>query len=125
MEMMQAWYCGDPELMQRVLHDDMAERGIYNDPVTGRSSVRQWGKAQVVEGTRRGDGILPQEQWNIEATILDATETIATVKVRSAYLVDICQLVKIDEQWKIINVLWTARRTPPWLRTTNEIRNEL
>ncbi len=115
MGMLRAWYGGDPDLMQRVLHDDLAERGIFMDPATGRASVRQSGKDQIIDGARRGEGVIPEEQWDIEATILDATEKTATVKVRSAYLVDICQVVKIDEQWKIINVLWTARRTPPWL----------
>lgn len=109
--MVQAWYGKNPDLMQRILHEDFAGQGVLADSATGHRSIQPVGKQQMIDKTRRGEGFDDDEQWNIEATILDATEKTATVKVRSACHIDICQVVKIDEQWKILNVLRTARQT--------------
>lgn len=113
-EMLEAWYSGDAEKMARVLHDDLAKRGAITDATTSRTVVRFALKADMVEGARRRLGVIDRSEWDISATILDVDQNIATVKVVSKYLVDICQLVKLDGEWKIVNVLWRPRGTPPW-----------
>ena len=52
---------------------------------------------------------MPADQWAIEAETVDLSEFLATVKVTSVHLVDVCQLGKVDGEWQIINVLWTLR----------------
>jgi hypothetical protein len=44
-------------------------------------------------------------------TVLDASGGIATAKAVSADYIDYAHLVKIDGQWKIVNVLDEARFT--------------
>lgn len=113
-EMVRAWYDGDPDLMQDVLHDDLAKRGVLSDPESGHTVIGNATKTQMVEAAREGIGKIPKKSWAIDVTVLDASEKMATVRVKSAYLVDICQVVNTEKGWKIINVLWTAWRTPPW-----------
>jgi hypothetical protein len=115
-EMLEAWYGGDGEKMARVLHDDLAKRGVLTDPKSGATAIRYANKAQMVDGARSGVGKIPRDEWAIEATILDQGEKMATVKVVSAYLIDVCQVAKVEDQWLIVNVLWTTRGTPPWFK---------
>jgi len=44
-----------------------------------------------------------------EVTILDQTETMATVKIVSEEFVDYLHLSKCGETWSIMNVLWDYR----------------
>jgi hypothetical protein len=113
-EMLEAWYGGDGEKMARVLHDDLAKRGVLTDPKSGTTAIHFANKKQMVEGARSGIGRIPKEEWAIRATILDQDEKMATVKVVSAYLIDVCQVASVGERWQIVNVLWTSRGTPPW-----------
>ncbi|MDH4156202.1 MAG: nuclear transport factor 2 family protein [candidate division Zixibacteria bacterium] len=112
--MLRAWYGGNPVEMESVLHDDLAKRGVVEHPRTKKSVISHSGKKEMVEATRSGIGKIPEGEWAIETTILDYSETMATVRVRSAYLIDICQVAKIGDEWKIVNVLWKPWRTPPW-----------
>ena len=114
--MLRAFYGGEPDLMEHVLHDSLARRGVLTDPNSGKVALRHAGKSQMVEAARSGLGKIPADEWNIETTVLDISETMATVRVESAYLLDICQLAKIGGRWKIVHVLWTAWRTPPWFQ---------
>jgi hypothetical protein len=114
--MIEAWYGGDAEKMAGVLDDNLAKRGVITDPKTGVSSFLFADKKKMVEGARRGGGGVPQAEWDIQVQILDQAERMATVKVVSAYLIDVCQLAKLGDRWQIVNVLWTTRGAPPWMK---------
>jgi hypothetical protein len=113
-EMLEAWYGGDGDKMAAVLHDDLAKRGVLTDSSTGEAVIRFAGKRDMVEGARRGLGRIPTEEWAIHAEILDRHENMATVRVSSAYLIDVCQVAKVAGRWVVVNVLWTTWRAPPW-----------
>ncbi len=114
--MLEAWYGGDGQKMASVLHRDLAKRGIIRDPDTGQTRFAHTGKEAMVEASSKGIGKIPRPDWAIQTTILHQYENLATVEVKSAYLIDICQVAKIDGEWKIVNVLWTPWRTPPWFK---------
>ena len=59
--MVEAWYGGDAEKMESVLHPDLAKRGVLTDE-KGSPVIRFADKAQMVEGARRGVGRIPREQ---------------------------------------------------------------
>jgi len=113
-DMLEAWYGGDAEKMAGALHHDLAKRGVIVDPESGVTTLRFANKDQMVEGARSGRGRIPRDTWNIHVTILDASRNMATVKVLSEYLLDICQVARIDGRWQIVNVLWEPTKTPPW-----------
>lgn len=115
--MLEAWYGGNEQQMDEVLHKDLAKRGVVRDSNSGQISVSFATKADMVQGARDAVGKIPRERWNIEVTVLDATDSMATARVKSEYLLDICQLAKINGRWQIINVLWETIKTPPWLKT--------
>jgi hypothetical protein len=113
-DMVEAWYAGDPEKMAAALHDDLAKRGVIQDPATGATSLRYADKSAMVEGARKGGGRVPPERWDIRARVLDRDERLATVRVDSVYLTDVCQVALVGDRWVVVNVLWTNRGTPPW-----------
>lgn len=113
-EMVEGWYGGDPDKLLTVLHDDLAKRGILVDPETGRTTMRYLDKKTFVERAASKEGVIPEADWQIEAELLDMSANTASVKVVSQYLIDICQVARIDGNWRIVNVMWYVRRTPPW-----------
>jgi hypothetical protein len=52
---------------------------------------------------------LPKDQWDISVETVERSGPIATVRVTSAHLIDVCQLGLVDGDWKVINVIWTLR----------------
>ena len=61
----------------------------------------------MVEATGNGKGRLSEPEKGIkEITILDQTESIASVKLVSNEFIDYLHLVKIDQDWVIVNALW-------------------
>lgn len=92
----------------------LAKRGVIFNSLSNEIIISHSGKKKMVEATDKGTGRIPEDEWAIETTILDYSENMATVKVNSAYLIDVCQAVKIGDECKIINVLWKPWRTPPW-----------
>jgi hypothetical protein len=64
---------------------------------------------KLVEVTNSGQVTTPAEERNIEVESFDAYKKTATVKIDSADFVDFAHIVKINGEWKVINVLWANR----------------
>ena len=61
----------------------------------------------MVDATGKGRGCIENpEMGRKEVTILDATETMGSVKIVSEKFVDYLHLAKEAGQWVIVNVLW-------------------
>ena len=114
--MLEGWYGADPAKLERVLHPDLAKRGVLVDEA-GKAKVVHMDKESFVAAARAKLGLLPEKEWQIEAEILERAANTASVKVTSQYLVDICQVAKIDGKWKVVNVIWYVRKTPPWSKS--------
>ena len=52
------------------------------------------------------DGMFDPETSPREVTILDHTDMIANVKLTAAWGIDYIHLVKTDDGWMIMNVVW-------------------
>ncbi len=113
-QMLEGWYNGDPQKMDRVLHEILAKRGVVPNRNSGKIEIRSVGKTEMVEAAEKGTGKLPREKWSIDADILGIYGNIAVVRIRSEYLMDVCQLVNFGGEWKIVNVIWEIRSIPPW-----------
>ncbi len=64
-------------------------------------------KDWMVEATENGKGRIDEPQkGRKEIIILDQTTTMANVKIISNKFIDYLHLVKFNNTWRIINVLW-------------------
>jgi hypothetical protein len=105
------WYQGDSSRMERALHPDLVKRTIEldrkkNEWVLGKTSTAP----MMVRWTGQGGGTgVPPAERKYEITILDVFRHVAMVKAVSPLYVDYCQLLRFDESWKIVNVLWEIR----------------
>ena len=99
-------FSGDAERMAKAVHPELTKMLLANNRVTGKPFLHKMGASDLIEGTRAGLGIVPEDQRNIEVEIYDVSHGIAAVKVTSSRYIDHLQLGKVNGEWKIINVLW-------------------
>jgi hypothetical protein len=105
LDYVEGWYAGDGTRMDRALSPHLAKRRVVsNDEIWDVSKV--W----MVEATGNGKGRIPEPEKGIkEITILDQTDTIASVKLISNEFVDYLHLAKTNGEWMIVNALWDYR----------------
>jgi hypothetical protein len=102
-------YEGNPDRIAGAIHPAMIKRALMPHEVTNRSIIRITSASQLIENIRglKEEGFkTPETDRRFDLTILDIYEDIATVKVFAHYWLDYLHLIKIDNEWKIINVLW-------------------
>ena len=98
------WFNGNAQQMEQAIHPDLdkvipiqSNSGIYL-----KYSSYSW----LIEGSRAKRGILDEDKRKLKVNILNINDDVANVKINSAKFNDYLQMIKIDGQWKIINVLW-------------------
>ena len=96
----EGWFEGDVARMDRALHPDLVKRqaGMRLGITT---------KAHMVELTAAGEGAA--DAGEIEITIEDVCEDIASVTVRGGPYHEYLHLVRTPDGWKIANALWRLR----------------
>lgn len=98
----------NPSQMERALHPRMVKRTFWKDKATGKDYVRE---------TTTESMVLLAESYNLngdkfpsspkkEVLFLDVSERTASVKLIADEWIDYMHIVKINGNWKIINVLW-------------------
>ena len=103
----EGWFEGDAARMDRALHPGLAKRSLGQaDPDS--TELRSLTKERMVELTAAGGGKdrSPDGGLRIEVEVVDLHRNIAGVVVRSAVYREYLHLVRTDEGWKIVNVLW-------------------
>lgn len=109
----EGWYTGDAERMEQALHPALAKRMVQADPETGQPVLDRQDFETLVTNTREGYGTqTPESERQKEVAVLDVFKEAASVKIVAAQWVDYLHLVKWEEEWKIINVLWELKRDP-------------
>ena len=106
-------YSGDAERMARGVHPDLTKVRVVTHPKTGGVFLDNTSASLLVEGTRAQLMMLDEDARNIEVEIYDSRYGISTVKVVSAMYIDHLQLAKIDDEWRIVNVLWAVNPEAP------------
>ena len=103
LDYIEGWYEGDAERMQRALHPELAKRMVSGDP----SNLNHMTAEQLVAVTQAGYGTrTPEAERRSDVSILDIYENVACVRVDAKDWIDYLHVVKFDNQWVIINVLW-------------------
>jgi hypothetical protein len=96
----EGWFDADPERMDRALHPELVKRQA--GPTLGIVT-----KERMVELTR--DGVGKPDAGEIEISIEDVGEDIASVTVLGGPYHEYVHLVRTPEGWKIANALWRLR----------------
>jgi hypothetical protein len=106
----EGWYEGNASRMENALHPELAKRALIVDLATGHSRLDSMSAMTLVQYTRAGGGTkVPKEKQQKDITILERFNNAAMVKVVAYEWVDYLEEVKINGEWKIINVLWEIK----------------
>ena len=100
----EGWYKSDTVRIERSLHDDLVKRIPMKDSADLGIKLRMVPKSVMVELTGKGGGEDPDADYEI---FVDDIETdIATGRVLSPEYLDYLHLVKTNEGWQIVNILF-------------------
>jgi hypothetical protein len=103
----EAWLTGDADRMADCLHPELTKRAIDDDAMRGPAPIGAMTHSDMVEATRAGRGLnLPRDY---QITIEDAFRNIASARVDSSRYVDFLHIVRLDDRWRIVSVLWEPR----------------
>jgi Putative lumazine-binding len=92
--------------MERALHPQLAKRSLERD-ASGAESVRTLTAQEMIGMTANGKGQKEDvDDRRIEVEVHDVSESVASATVRCALYVDLLQLLKTREGWRIVNVAW-------------------
>jgi len=107
LDYIEGWYEGDSARMARALHPKLAKRAYLENPKTGEFVLQELDAPTLVGYVEKGGakGVEPKDR-EIRVQIFDVYGNIATAKVTSRHFVDYMHLVRVGDEWKIINVLW-------------------
>jgi hypothetical protein len=110
----EGWYEGNVDRMNKALHPELLKRTPRAFPPTGGQIVSSLSKTNMLEYTKAGFGKkFPKDKLKLSVTVLDVYKHVATAKSVSPEFIDFLHLVKVNGEWKILNVLWESTKPPP------------
>jgi Putative lumazine-binding len=103
----------DPKLMESTLHPRVVKRSVFKNKLSKRDYVSQYSAENLV---------ILAETYNVkgdkfptnpkkEVKFLDVSPLTASVKLIADEWIDYMHIVKVNGEWKIINVLWQYNKT--------------
>jgi len=105
----EGWFDGDAARMERALHPELAKRcrGIEGDDPDALETLSA---TEMIDATADGEGRredAPDRQ--IEMKIEYLSGDIASVTCLCHTHVDLLQLIRMPEGWRIVNAVWELR----------------
>jgi Putative lumazine-binding len=105
----EGWYDGDAARMERALHPELAKRcrGIEGDDPDALETLSA---TEMIDATADGEGQredAPDRQIEIKIEYLSGD--IASVTCLCHRYVDLLQLIRMPEGWRIVNAVWELR----------------
>ena len=102
----ESWLDGDAVRMASCLHPRLAKRRADDHGARTSGLVEAPFEEMTTEAVAGGPKDLGRE---LEITILDVVDGIATAKVVSEPFVDLLHLARFGDRWLIVNALWERR----------------
>lgn len=92
--------------MRRVLHPNLAKRRIADGTVT--DELWETTASEMVDDTSGG----PKDGYDrsLEVEVMDVSENIATVRVRSDPFIEYLHLGRFGDRWLIVNAFYRRNR---------------
>jgi len=106
MDYMEGALSSDAERVGRGVHVELTRVTVATNTDDGAQYLRKSGYTQLIELVRAGRNQIPTERRNIEVRVFDIGHDLAVAVVTSVAYYDYLQLAKIEDEWKIVNVLW-------------------
>lgn len=113
LDYLEGYFSGDASRMDRALHPELTKVRPQALKQTGKIMLDKVGAELLVEATRTKMGMLDEAERKIQYRLLDHEGNIAMAEAISSMFYDYVQLVKMNGEWKIINVLWAMNPEAP------------
>lgn len=109
----EGWATADAERMARALHPQALKRRVVADVLSGEPRVQEMDAAELLRATRAGEG-RPADPGplNLRVAILDRHGDMTVARVVSPLYVHYLQLVRWDDRWVVLGVLWGTIAAP-------------
>ena len=104
------FYESDGARIERGVHPSLQKVTVEKTP-WGTDLLKGMDRASLVEFAGLGGVTLPVAERKLRVTSFARSGNIATVEIDSARFRDYAHVAKINDQWRVINVLW-AMHTP-------------
>jgi len=110
MNYIDAFYKSEPFRIEKSVYKDVVRRGYYWKGIdSSYSDLRAMTYPQMIQFSKDWN----KNQWlPTDAVktvdVLDVMDKTATVKIKVFWGVEYLQLAKMDDEWKIINILWQS-----------------
>lgn len=112
LDYIEGWYTSDAERVERAVHPGLVKRIVMRGP-DGAAALREMSASELIEGARDdpddGGANEAGESRRADVAILDIYENIASLRIDADEWVDYLHVVRLEGEWKIMNVLWELR----------------
>lgn len=104
----EAQHAPNPKLMESALHPRMVKRSVFKNKATKKEFVSEYFTENMIilaeSYNAKGDKFPKNPRKEVK--LLDVSALTASVKLIADTWIDYMHLVKVNGEWKIINVLW-------------------
>jgi hypothetical protein len=110
----EGYYNADTLRMKKAIHPELAKR-IAIKSEEGYIMIKNTGSSELVLATLKSKKAESKDAFKASINIYDISNNMATLKVTSNKLkfIDYLHMVKINNEWKILNVLWAFENKVP------------
>ncbi len=109
---LEGFYTADAQRMEMALHPDLAKRAMLPGR-EGKQRFDQISASMLIDYTsKKTDESVKNGKLKVDIDIYDIFDDIASVKADTDFFpfVDYIHLMKIEGNWKIVNVLWAVKK---------------
>ncbi|WP_298503478.1 nuclear transport factor 2 family protein [uncultured Maribacter sp.] len=108
LDYIESQYDAKPEQFERAAHPRMVKRTFWTHKKTGKEYLRESFRDYMIllSETYNKDGKRFLKNSKKEVIILDVFDKTASVKLIAEDWIDYMHIVKLNDRWKIVNVLW-------------------
>lgn len=108
-EYLTAWYQADEQLMEKVVHPQMAKKIVF-DAGNNQGALAYLSAEDLIAQTRRKRAqVVNVDDLKANITVLDVYNNSAMVKAETENWIDYLHMAKISGEWKIVNILWELK----------------
>ncbi|MEI6886575.1 MAG: nuclear transport factor 2 family protein, partial [Bacteroidota bacterium] len=118
------FYSGDAVRMEKAIHPDLNKVCPMTLPQTGKTFFIYSTYSNLIELSRAKAGLTEEPNRKISVKVLKINDNVACARLTSASFNDYLEMVKIDGQWKIVNVLWTFGPDSPNRKVPADFKGE-
>jgi len=98
-------YRADAETLTKTIHPEITKASFSISNQSGRSFFQYSTYSTLIENTKGGEAVKDEEMPAITVDVLSSARIFANAKVTHKKICEYLQLVKVQDQWKVLTVL--------------------